>query len=62
MRPIWATSSYTITHANTDLEDRLNDEVVDNPQVGNGDGLCMWSSSYTGSVGSEGDVDEIVER
>ena len=62
MRPIWATSSYIITRTDTDLEDRLNDDVVDNLQVGNDDGLCMGSSSHTGNVGSEGDADEIVER
>ena len=62
MRPIRATSSYTITHTNTDLEDRLNDEVVDNLQVGNDDGLCMKSSSHTGNVGIKGDVDELMER
>ena len=62
MRPIRATSSYTITHTITDLEDRLNDDVVDNLQVGNDDGLCMGSSSHTGNVGIKGDVDEIVER
>ena len=62
MRPIWATPSYTTSHTNTDLEDRLNDEVVDNLQVGNDDGLCMGSSSHTGNVGIKGDVDELVER
>ena len=49
-------------YTTTDLEDRLNDDVVDNLQVGNDDGLCMWSSSYAVSVGDEGDIDEIVER
>ena len=40
----------------------MNDEVVNNLQVDNDDGLCMKSSSHTGNVGSEDDVDELMER
>ena len=48
--------------SDTDLEDRVNDEVVDNLQVDSDNGLCMKSSSHTGNVGIKGDVDELMER
>ena len=48
--------------SDTDLEDRVNDEVLDNLQVGDDDGLCMKSSSHTGDFGIKGDVDELMER
>ena len=51
-----------MAHTDTDLEDRVNDEVVDNLQVDNDDGLCMKSSSHTGNVEIIGDVDELMER
>ena len=48
--------------SDTDIENRVNEEVLDNLQVGNDDGLCMKSSSHTGNVGIKGDVDELMER